>query len=131
MPRYEYKVVPAPKRGKSAKGIRGKEERFAHALSELMNELGAEGWDYVRADTLPSEERSGLAARSIVYQNMLVFRRERDGDDLSVADGTGPLAPIPVIEQKSQPLGIIGALKSRIPQRKSSPKDAPDDIAAE
>ena len=75
MPRYEYRVVPAPKQGTKAKGVRSYEDRFAHALQSLMNELGAQGWDYVRADTLPAEERQGLTGRVTVYQNMLVFRR--------------------------------------------------------
>ncbi len=75
MPRYEYRVVPAPKQGTKAKGVRSYEDRFAHALQSLMNALGAQGWDYVRADTLPAEERQGLTGRVTVYQNMLVFRR--------------------------------------------------------
>lgn len=78
MPRFEYRVVPAPKSGLKAKGVRSNEDRFAHALESLMNELGAQGWDYVRADTLPAEERQGLTGRTTVYQNMLVFRRETE-----------------------------------------------------
>lgn len=77
MPVYEYKVVAAPRRGLKVKGARTAEDRFAAALETLMNELGAQGWDYVRADTLPSEERQGLTGRTTVWQNMLVFRRER------------------------------------------------------
>ena len=45
MQRFEFKVVPAPKRGLKARGLKGSEDRFAHALETLMNELGAEGWD--------------------------------------------------------------------------------------
>lgn len=74
MPTYEFRVVPAPKQGLKAKGVRSNEERFAHALEVLMNEMGAQGWDYVRADILPAEERQGLTGRTTVYQNMLVFR---------------------------------------------------------
>ena len=76
MPNYEYKVVPAPKKGLKGKGIKGSEERFANALMSAMNELGAEGWEYQRSDTLPCEERSGLRGRTTTFQNMLVFRRE-------------------------------------------------------
>jgi len=75
MPRYEYKVVPAPKKGEKARGVKTPEDRFALALTSLMNRLGAEGWDYVRADSLPSEERSGFTGRTTVVQNLLVFRR--------------------------------------------------------
>ncbi len=72
---YEYKVVPAPKKGKRAKGVRGAEDRFAAALSDLMNQMGAEGWEYQRSDTLPCETRAGLTGKSTVFQNMLIFRR--------------------------------------------------------
>lgn len=75
MQRYEYKVVPAPRRGEKARGVKTTEDRFALALSGLMNRFGAEGWDYVRADALPCEERVGLTGTKTVYQNMLVFRR--------------------------------------------------------
>lgn len=74
---FEYRVVPAPKRGLKARGVKGSEAMFALALETAMNELGAAGWDYVRADTLPCEERSGLTGRTTVYQNMLVFRRAK------------------------------------------------------
>ena len=45
MQRFEYKVVPAPRRGEKARGVKTSEERFALALSTLMNTLGREGWD--------------------------------------------------------------------------------------
>lgn len=76
MTRFEYKVVPAPKQGEKARGVRGAEDRFALALTNLLNAYGRDGWDYVRTDTLPVEERHGLTGRtSTTYQNMLVFRR--------------------------------------------------------
>ena len=72
---YEYKVVPAPVRGLKAKGLKTGEDRFANALQTAMNDQAADGWDYLRADTLPSEQREGLMGKTTVYQNMLVFRR--------------------------------------------------------
>jgi hypothetical protein len=73
---YEYAVVPAPNKGLKAKGVKTAEDRFAHALQTVMNEYGAQGWEYVRTDTLPSEERSGFTGRTTVFQNMMVFRKE-------------------------------------------------------
>ena len=75
MSQYEYKVVPAPKTGLKAKGVKSSEERFANALETAMNALGAEGWEYHGADTLPCEARSGFTKRVTTFQNMLVFRR--------------------------------------------------------
>lgn len=95
MPAYEYKVVPAPKRGPKAKGIKGNEARFAHALEAVMNEYGAQGWRYIRTDTLPVEERQGLTGKVTVYQNMLVFRRDVVA---AVADVDTVLLPAPESE---------------------------------
>jgi hypothetical protein len=75
MQRFEYKVIPAPKRGEKARGVKTTEDRFALALTLLMNDLGAEGWDYVRADSLPCEERVGFTGTKTTFQNLLVFRR--------------------------------------------------------
>ncbi len=72
---FEYKVVPAPTRGKKAKGLKSPADRFANALGAVINEMAAEGWEYQRTDTLPAEERHGLTGRSTVFQNMLIFRR--------------------------------------------------------
>lgn len=60
MPNYQYRVVPAPQKGLKAKGVRSPEARFSNALEDLMNRMGDEGWEYQRAETLPSLERSGL-----------------------------------------------------------------------
>ncbi|MDA9224804.1 DUF4177 domain-containing protein, partial [Tateyamaria sp.] len=60
MSTWEYKVVPAPKKGTKVRGIKGPEERFAHTLETLMNEMGIIGWEFQRVEILPSLERSGL-----------------------------------------------------------------------
>ncbi len=78
MQRFEFKVIPAPKRGEKARGVKTTEDRFALALTTLMNQLGAEGWDYVRADALPCEERAGLTGTKTSFQIVLVFRRVID-----------------------------------------------------
>lgn len=75
MQRYEFTVIPAPRKGEKARGVKTTEDRFALALTTLMNRMGAEGWDYVRADVLPCDERVGLTGSKTTYQNMLVFRR--------------------------------------------------------
>ena len=40
MTQYEYKVVPAPLRGEKARGAKTTPDRFALALTMLMNDLG-------------------------------------------------------------------------------------------
>ncbi|WP_095590724.1 DUF4177 domain-containing protein [Actibacterium ureilyticum] len=91
MPRFEYKVIPAPVKAARTKGVKGTDNRFAHVLMELMNEQGAEGWEYQRTDTLPCEERSGLTGKTTTFRNMLVFRR-------SLADPAPETAAVPATE---------------------------------
>ncbi|MDX2485755.1 MAG: DUF4177 domain-containing protein [Pseudodonghicola sp.] len=79
MPRYEYKVIPAPAKGRKAKGVRTPEARFSLAIETTLNDLGAEGWEYLRAELLPSDERSGLTGSTVNWRNVLVFRRLKDG----------------------------------------------------
>ena len=80
MLRYEFKVIPAPRRGEKLRGVKSTEDRFALALTNVMNEQGREGWDYVRADTLPVDERVGFTGTKTSFHNMLVFRRIMEAD---------------------------------------------------
>jgi hypothetical protein len=91
---YEYMVIPAPTRGIKAKGAKTAEERFAIALETKMNKMSNDGWDYVRTDTLPSEQREGLMGKTIVYQNMMVFRRAKKAQR-PVAPAPAPVVPAP------------------------------------
>ena len=109
MPRYEYKVVPAPAKGLKGKGVKGPEARFSHGLQELMNGLAGYGWEYQRAETLPSIERAGLTSTTTEWRNVLVFRRLRDQD----AEAFKPeLLPAP------EPEAAAPAPKSDVPEVK-------------
>ncbi|MEO9822644.1 MAG: DUF4177 domain-containing protein [Paracoccaceae bacterium] len=76
MTSYEYKVVPAPTKGQKAKGVKTGEDRFALGLQILMNAFASDGWEFQRAETLPSTERAGLTGSTTEWRNILVFRRE-------------------------------------------------------
>jgi len=75
MQAFEYKVVPAPAKGTKAKGVKTPEARFANSIEILLNEMAAEGWEFQRAELLPSEERSGLTGSTTNWRNVMVFRR--------------------------------------------------------
>lgn len=75
MQSYEYLTVPAPTKGAKIKGLKTASERFAYQLTVLLNQLAADGWEFWRADTLPSEERKGLTGTTLVPHNLLIFRR--------------------------------------------------------
>jgi hypothetical protein len=78
MTHYDYKVIPAPRRLKKVKGIRDTPELFAHTLTDTINEMAREGWEYIRAEQLSAEEPHGWFRRSTeVVQTVMIFRRER------------------------------------------------------
>ncbi len=97
MPRFEYKVVPAPSKGQKAKGVKSQEGRFARAIETTLNDLAADGWEYVRAELLPSDERSGLTGSTVNWRNVLVFRRQVE-TDIDVLHPRPVLAPAPFDE---------------------------------
>ncbi len=76
---YEYHVIPAPERGRKAKGAKTPDARYAAALAEVLNAQSAEGWEFQRAEVLPSQEKQGLTGSRTVYVNVLVFRRPATG----------------------------------------------------
>ena len=116
MPVYEYKVVPAPRQGEKTRGAKTTADRFAVALTRLMNDLGRDGWEYLRADTLPCEERAGLTGKTTAFQHMLVFRRP-----LQTAPLTEPAAP----QQLAAPILTAAAAEGTAPGPVTLPKDAP------
>ncbi|MCB1362306.1 MAG: DUF4177 domain-containing protein [Rhodobacter sp.] len=73
---YEYKVVPAPLRAAKAKGLKTVAERFAHALAERINAEAAGGWQFVRTETLPCEERKRFGGARTSTQVVMIFARE-------------------------------------------------------
>lgn len=75
MTSFEYTAIPAPSRGEKAKEAKTPTDRYALALTAELNRMAADGWEYLRSDVLPSEERSGLTGRATVYHNLLIFRR--------------------------------------------------------
>lgn len=75
MTTYEYRVVPAPQKGEKAQGVKGAEAKFANTLETVINELARKGWEYQRAEMLPSTERAGLTGSATEWRNLLIFRR--------------------------------------------------------
>lgn len=118
---FEYKVVPAPMRGLKAKGVKGTPARFANALETVMNEHGAEGWEYQRTDTLPVEERQGLTGKATSFQNMLVFRRALDVTQADVEVAA-------LIEDQSEspfpPVAAAPVVAEDLPAGEAAPEDA-------
>ncbi|MFX0545727.1 hypothetical protein ACEWPL_009295 [Roseovarius sp. S1116L3] len=85
MTHYEYKVIPAPTKGVKAPGVKTAEARFAGTVEAALNAQAADGWEYLRTDILPSDERQGLTGSQTVYRTLMVFRRAK-GDAGAAAD---------------------------------------------
>jgi len=127
MPSFEYKVVPAPSKGVKQRGLKRPEDRFALALSQVMNGLGAEGWEYIRADILPAQERSGLASKQTVYHTLLVFRRPlADPDSTALPDEAEPPAPLALDSPAPEPEPPAPAADGDVPSD-AAPEPQEDD----
>lgn len=92
MSQYEYAAVPAPKQVPKVKGLKGAEQRFAHGMTELLNAWAAEGWEFVRAEALGFEEKSGMFGKSgAATTTLMIFRRTLTVDPALYAEA----APTP------------------------------------
>jgi hypothetical protein len=120
MPRYEYKVVPAPKKAAKVKGLKGTDQLFAASLSDIMNRMGADGWEYQRSDTLPCEERHGLTGRVTTFQNMLIFCRKIETE-------VHQAAPVQVTE--SEPMLAVPTFRSTTSGQPQVSLDRPEGAA--
>ncbi|MFY0690882.1 MAG: DUF4177 domain-containing protein [Paracoccaceae bacterium] len=105
MPSFEYRVIAAPRKGKSAKGLRNGADRLAHAVELTLNEMADEGWDFQRAETLTAEERKGLTGKKLVEHTVLVFRRAVGQPEVAGKDDTAPAeAEAQLFSHKEPPL---------------------------
>jgi hypothetical protein len=98
MTHYDYKVIPAPRKVKRVKGVSGAEELFAVTLTDAINEVARQGWEYVRAERLPAETPRGWLRPPLAEeQAVLVFRRPREslGPRLAVAREEAPAVALP------------------------------------
>ena len=117
---YEYHVVPAPRVAPRIKGVRSAPERFAMAVAEVMNEAAAEGWEYLRADTLPMEARTGwFGGRTVAPQELLVFRRPAEGGQATPR--IPPLSRDALPER--EPAGVTPIARTPSPRARASPFD--------
>lgn len=94
MTSYEYKVTPAPKRMKRVKGVKTTADLFSLTFAEAINAVAREGWEYVRAESLPAIEEGGWFRRPVeVIETVLIFRRPRETLGPRLAAGKADPAP--------------------------------------
>ena len=126
MIKFEYKAVPAPSNGTKAKGVKSTEDRFALAMTDALNDLAEDGWDYVRAETLPCDERKGLTGTQTKFQNVLIFRRQIIPVDTEVAQRRAISQPLPTLNLGQAPAPAPHATPRTDPPlvRAHSPEDS-------
>ena len=100
MPAQEYLVIPAPDRPMRTSALR-RTDAFADGVSLLMNDLGAEGWTYVRTDRMTV--RNWLWGSRPV--DLMVWTRGTE--QAAVAEPAKPVRKKPVLERPAIPEHLV------------------------
>ena len=73
---YEYKCIAAPEKARRRRGAKTRTDRVALAIEEILQAECTGGWEYLRADLIPVEEKNGFFSRTQeVHRAILIFRR--------------------------------------------------------
>ena len=101
---YSYKTVAAPRRLKKVKGVKGQDALLAHSVEELIAVEAAQGWEYLRADTFPVEEKGGMFSKAVVTERaVLVFRKALAVQHVQPVAAQPVAAPAPATQPAPQP----------------------------
>jgi hypothetical protein len=74
---FEYKCVGGPERPKRLRGAWSRSDRVALAMQEIIDSEAVDGWEYLRTDLVPVEEKASFLGRTQeVHRAVLIFRRE-------------------------------------------------------
>jgi hypothetical protein len=74
---FEYKCVGAPERPKRLRGTWSRSDRVALAMQEIIDAEAVDGWEYLRTDLVPVEEKASFFSRTQEVQRaVLIFRRD-------------------------------------------------------
>ena len=82
---FEYKILPVSKHMSTCNKDLG--ETLTTAISEAINKMSENSWEYYRADTFSIEETQGCLAtlfrekQKIETYNLLIFRREKQKEN--------------------------------------------------
>lgn len=123
---YTYKTVAAPRRLKKVKGVKGQDALLAHSVEELIAVEAAQGWEYLRSDTFPVEEKGGMFSKAAVTDRaVLIFRKPIAVQRAQPAQrqaapaqpvAAQPAAPQPIAPQAAAPQPTAPPQPARTPQ---------------
>lgn len=121
--KYEYKAIGAPEKGKRKRGARSASDKVAAAFEEILGKEAVDGWEYLRTDLLPVNERAGMFSRAQeMHRAVMVFRRALEQEPelrLAPAAATTP-APAPLAAPTP-----IRSVRETPPLRTAPPSAAP------
>lgn len=102
---YEYKCIAAPEKARRRRGAKTRTDRVALAIQDILAAECKGGWEYLRADLIPVEEKSGFFSRAQdVHRAILVFRRAVGGSGAAVPyPVAAPVIPQPAVPQPAAP----------------------------
>lgn len=123
MPHYEFKVVPAPDRVQPLEGRARPRDPFCDIVQALLNDLGAEGWDFVRAEHLRVRRSFWSFGPAVTERTLLIFRRETVAAEAETAEPAAPQDPAePRLSRHEVPHFVRTAAIAEPPPLKAVPK---------
>src|SRR5690625_3233101 len=111
---YEYKCVGAPEEPRRQRGVRAWSDRVALAMQEAITAEAVDGWEYMRTDILPVEEKDGFFSRvRRIQRAVLIFRREIGEAPRSRATEHHTTTPGAILADDTPPPQIAGQKQAR------------------
>lgn len=118
MNKYEYRVIPTPAETQRKGLFRKKAAVAMDVVTEILNDQGAHGWEYVRSETLISEHRRFLRPARKISEEVMVFRRSigaattpEDQARLVLTDPV-PLTPVQVKPRRVMNSDAVARVKA-------------------
>lgn len=93
MPKYEYKVVPAPVRTLPKKDVNLGADPAAFTFESILNEAAYSGWEFYKRECMPLERRKIFGTVKEMHE-MLIFRRAPIGAKPELVDEHDPVSEI-------------------------------------
>ena len=122
---YEYKCVGAPERPKKQRRVRGRSDRVALAMQEVIAAEAVDGWEYMRTDLVPVEEKNSLFSRAHeVHRAVLVFRRELEPEPRVIPGRRGAGSETAAWPEAPEQPARSGELRIPLSAERDEPKPA-------
>ena len=75
MERYEYRLEAVPTKSKRYKGLPKSEDAFALTVTDEINDLAKDGWEFFRIETINETRRAGLFGTKTETHEYMMYRR--------------------------------------------------------